>query len=277
MTFERGWYREDGTELMADNLPLFHYGRSSAVIDDPDGAIRRGAESGQFDTRNPHVANSPALMAALESHGRLPVAGSRGGMSTTQIVIGVIGLALLIGGVALCLIPGPALFAGLILGAIGLLLVVVDVISFQRRRANLTMISQAFNNGWLSYAPARVGGVWISSARQHSSHNNDREDHVRNNDVRFRYRALVEVFPTDGSEPFRFTSGEFSAPASHRGVPLDLKMMDGPLDHGEPEFNNGWTVARWVSGNQESATISTDLAKAQIRAALNAVGPRPGM
>ena len=43
-------------------------------------------------------------------------------------------------------------FAGLILGAIGLLLVVVDVISFQRRRANLTMISQAFE---LSADPTR--------------------------------------------------------------------------------------------------------------------------
>ena len=262
---------------MADNPPLFHYGRSSAAIDDPADAIRQGAESGQFDTRNPHEVNSPALMAALESHGRLPVAGSRGGMSTAQIVIETIGLALLIGGVALCLISGPALFAGLILGTIGLVLVVVGVISFRRRRSNLAMISQAFNNGWLSFAPARVGGVWISSVRQHSSHNIDRDDHVRNNDVRFRYRALVEVFPTDGSEPFRFTSGEFSAPASHRGVPLDLKMMDGPLDHGEPEFNNGWTIARWVTGNQESATITTDLAKSQIRAALQAVGPRPGM
>lgn len=259
---------------MADRFPLFNHARTSAVIHDPERAIRDGAERGRFDTRNPKVANSPALVAALESNGRMPVAGRESGVSGMQILLGIIAALLIIGGGALAVLSTATLPVGAIIALIGVGLLAVTVVSFRRRRANIAHISKAWANGWLAFAPARVGGVWISSATQHSSRNYNRDDHVPNNDVRYQYRAVVEVFPTDGSQPFQFTTAEFSAPASHSGVPINLKMMEGPLDQGEPEYSNGWTLARWVYGNQDSATITTDLSKLQIQAALKAVGPR---
>lgn len=250
---------------MAEERRIFNYARVSAVIDDPDNAVARGVEMQQFDQPCPYPVGSPAVDAALESNGRMPVAGMRGGTSTAQVVLFGVSLALIILGVLLLMFGSAAAVAGAVLGLVGVLLFGVAVVSVRKRIRALEQLSMAWRSGWLRFAPARVGGVWISSF---SRHGNQRDE--RDSEVRFRYRALVEVYPTDGSAPFRFHTSEFTAPSSRNGKPVGLNMVEGPLDHFEPEFTNGWTIARWVAGNEDSATITTDLSIAQIRAALRA-------
>ena len=259
---------------MASEFPLFNYARSSVTIHDPDQALARGAESGQFDTRNPRQTTSASLLAALESNGRMPIAGSARGFSVPQVVCAVVGAVLVLGAIALILATRAmgGIIAGGILGLIGVLVLALAAVSMSRRRKNMEKIAAAWNNGWLCFAPARVGGVWISGVTRHSGRRDDEHSRGRDNDIRFRYRAVVRVYPTDGSPEFEFVSEEFSAPASRRGQPVNLKMMEGPLDHFEPEFSNGWTIARWVAGNPESATVTTDLSQAQVRAGLRASG-----
>lgn len=256
---------------MSEHLDVFTHARTAALIDDPYGALARGAEAGTFAQSCTLPSGSPAITAALESNGRMPVDGLRGGMATSQVAISIVGLVLVVLGLFLFFVPDGtgAKIAGAFIGFTGALLWTVTVFSARKRIGAVENLATAWQNGWVRFAPARVGGVWISSV---SRHGNRRED--RDTEYRFRYRALVEVYPTDGTEPFRFHSSEFTALADRHGVPLGLKMVEGPLDHFEPEFSNGWTVARWFAGDPESATITTDLSVAQIKAALRASAVR---
>ncbi len=258
---------------MAEHIDIFKHARTAPLIDDPNGTIARLIDDGSFEQACTLPAGSPATIAALESNGRMPVDGLRSGMAASQVVVSAVGLGFIALGVVLIVFAQGtgASVAGVIIGLIGALLCGVMVISVRKRVSTVAELSKAWDNGWLRFAPARVGGVWISGV---TCHGNQRED--RDTEYRFRYRALVEVYPTDGTAPFRFHSSEFTALADRHGRPMGLKMVEGPLDHFEPEFSNGWTIARWIAGDSDSATITTDLSLAQIKAALAASNPKAG-
>ncbi|MBC2681572.1 hypothetical protein [Corynebacterium anserum] len=256
---------------MTDSPSLFRYARTSPVIEDNYGALRRGKENGVFRQPCPLPAENPAVLAALESHGRVPVDGLKNGMAGSQALLSAVSVSLIILGTFLCVFTTRfgGCVAGGVIASIGIVILIVDVWSIRRRQRDVATLSEAWHNGWLRFAPAQVGGVWVSSSTRHG---NQRE--LRDADFRYRYRALVEVHPMDGSEPFYVRTDEFDVDADREGLPYGLKMADGPLDMFEPEFSNGWTVARWVAGIPESATITTDLNVEQIKAVLRAAGIR---
>lgn len=250
---------------MSDSPTLFRYARTSPVIEDPNGALHRGMEGGSFQERCALPQDDPAVVAALESQGRVPVDGMKNGMANSQAVLCVVAVGLIVLGVAMGVLTNRfgGWLAGGIMAVIGAIILAIDIWSIRRRKQAVANLSEAWHNGWLRFAPAHVGAVWVSSSTRHG---NQREQ--RDADFRYRYRALVEVYPTDGSAPFHMHTEEFDANADRDGIPYGLKMADGPLDFFEPEFSNGWTVARWVAGDPQSATITTDLNMDQIKAVL---------
>lgn len=252
---------------MAD---IFRYGRSSVIIDDPADGLAYGEEVGTFDEGCSLPAGSAAINAALSSNGRMPVAGNSAGFSAVQIVVLVVGVALAaFGGFLATRGSTQPLVIGAVLGAIGLLMVGIALYSATKRRGRLRILGKAWANGWLRFAPVRVGGVWISRVSTH----NDNGD-ATNTDHRYYYKAMAQAHPTDGSEPFTFRTGEFNAPADWEGRPYDLKVADRPMDVLEPEYTNGWTICRYIAGQPETATIATDLSAKQVKAALEAAQVR---
>lgn len=245
-------------------VQVFKYGRSSVVIDDPLDGLVRGDQSGTFDQRCTLPAGSVALNAALSNNGRMPVAGNTAGFSVVQTVVLTIGAVLFgLGGFLAARGGTQALVIGLVIGAIGLLMAGVSLYSASKRRSRLRILGKAWGNGWLRFAPARVGGVWVTRV---STHNDNGER--MNSERRYYYKAMVQAYPTDGTEPFTFRTSEFNAPANWEGRPYNLHMADGPMDVLEPEFTNGWTICRYIAGQPETATISTDLSAKQVKAAL---------
>lgn len=245
-------------------VEVFKYGRSSVVIDDPQDGLARGNEAGTFDQRCPLPAGSVAVNAALSDNGRMPIAGNSAGFSVVQIVVLVVGAAMGAFGAFLATRGSmQPLVIGAVLGAIGLLMAGIALYSAAKRRSRLRILGKAWGNGWLRFAPVRVGGVWITRV---STHNDNGER--TNTERRYYYKAMVQAYPTDGTEPFTFRTGEFNAPANWEGRPYNLHMADGPMDVLEPEFTNGWTICRYIAGQPETATISTDLSAKQVKAAL---------
>ncbi|HIW96564.1 MAG TPA: hypothetical protein H9867_08825 [Candidatus Corynebacterium gallistercoris] len=251
-------------------MKVFSHARHSAIIDDPDGSLAAGEASGQFDVRCSLPSGSPSIKAALEANGRVPVAGNAGGVSAGQwVIIGVAAALFAVGLFFALLAGGAAVIPGIVIAAVGVLLAGVGSVSITRRRRNLLVLGKAWSNGWIRFAPARVGGVWVHRVSTH----NDNPDR-RNNERRYYFKAIVEVQPDDGTEPFTFTTREFPAAASWDGTPVGLNLAAGPLDVLEPEYSNGWTVCRYIAGNPASATISSDLSGKQVEAALRAAGIR---
>lgn len=248
---------------------IFPYARTSAVIDDPSGALEAAAESGAFSKPCPYPEGSPALTRALEDNGKLPVNSAFGGLGGGRIVLAVVSTALLASavffgftsisrGTPSIVVPIVLLFVGGVLGA-------VTLYSVRMRRRNLYQLGVAWRNGWVRFAPARVGGVWISSA----SHHNSSEDYTH--EVRYNYRAIAQILPTDGGDSFTITTSEFSAPSDADGRPYNLHRAENPLDVLEPEHFNGWTIARYLAHDpQGTATICTDLSASQVSAGVKA-------
>ncbi len=256
--------------MIVPSPKIFPYARSSALIDDPSGALQAAASSDAFASPCPHPTGSPAVTKALAERGKLPVNSAFGGLGGGRVILGIVGLVMTLTGVVCALLRftrgAPSIVVALVLLLIGVLLVVVTVYSARQRSRNLHQLGMAWRNGWVRFAPARVGGVWVSSATRH----NGPEDHTH--EVRYKFRAIVEVLPTDGGESFTITTAEFSAPADADGQPYDLISAENPLDVLEPEHFNGWTIARYLAHDPHgTATISTDLSAAQIKAAVQVV------
>lgn len=70
-------------------MKIFQYARTSSMIDDPGNVLSHGAASGLFNNRCPFPSDNPAIVAALESAGTMPVAGSKWPLSPVQMVVGV--------------------------------------------------------------------------------------------------------------------------------------------------------------------------------------------
>lgn len=251
-------------------MKIFSHARRSAVIDDPNGALASGEAAGQFDFRCSLAPGSASVLSALESNGRVPVAGNPGGISAGQWVMVAVAAAMVsVGLLFVVLAGGPSTIPGFVIMGVGLLLAVMGSMSIMRRRQNLLILGKAWSNGWIRFAPARVGGVWVHRVSHHNK-NPDR----RNNERRYYFKAIVEAAPDDGTEPFTFTTREFPAAASWDGIPVGLNLAAGSLDVLEPEYGNGWTICRYIAGDPSSATISTDLSGKQVEAALRAAGIR---
>jgi hypothetical protein len=253
---------------------LFRHARSATTVDDPGGYLRDGAATGHFRTPNPAGPDASAVTTALAGHGPMPLAGVRWlGLSTPQLVIGGVAVILAATGCA-ALAAGSATTAAVFL-VLAVLLAVITGVSARRRRASLAPLYAAWDGDWLRFAPARVGAVWLDHSVRHGPAVGPKEDRGRNQDVRHYFRAGVRVFPTDGSAPFDFTTAPFQALATRDGEPHGLRTAPSPVDAGEPEYANGWTVARYVTGVPEaSATLTTNLSTAQIEAALAAADIR---
>lgn len=244
-------------------MKIFRHGRRAALIDDPDKALAQGVAGGQFAQRCSSPADSPAFIAALESNGRMPVGGMRSGLSVAQIAIALTGLGLCVIGGLIAVAAGRGMVAGIVIAVVGALLLVLAVMSSRKRIKGVENLGAAWRSGWLRFTPARVGGMWIDSVTHHGSPSDD-----HNSDVRYEYRALVEVWPTNGEPRFVFVTSPFSVIGERDGKSRGMEISPEPLDQFEPEFSNGWTVARWVAGNPASATITTELSERQIVAAL---------
>lgn len=252
---------------------IFPYARISAVIDDPSGALESAGQTGAFELPCQHPSGSPAIIRALQNNGKLPVNSAFGGLGGGRVILAIVSLAMVAIGFMCAAFRftrgAPSIIIAIVLIFIGGLLAAVTVYSVRVRRRNLYQLGLAWRNGWVRFAPARVGGVWISGATEH----NRSEDHTH--EVRFRYRAIAEVLPDDGNDPFTITTAEFSAPADSLGRPYGLILADNPLDVLEPEQFNGWTVARYLAHDpQNTATICTDLSSAQIKAAIDVASGR---
>lgn len=245
-------------------VEIFQYGRSSVVIDDPADGLVRGAQAGTFDERCSLPAGSAAINAALSNSGRMPVAGNAAGFSVVQTAVLCVGGCLVLFSGFLGLRGGTqSTVIGTVLSAIGLLMAGIALYSAKKRRGRLQILGKAWGNGWLRFAPVRVGGVWISRVSTH----NDNGD-TTNTDRRFYYKAMAQAYPTDGLQPFTFRTGEFNAPADWNGHAYNLRMAEGLMDVLEPEYTNGWTICRYIAGQPETATIATDLSAKQVKAAL---------
>ncbi|WP_295641941.1 hypothetical protein [uncultured Corynebacterium sp.] len=248
---------------------IFPYARTSATIDDPSGALQNSIQNGAFEKPCPHPAGSPGLVQALEHNGRLPVNSAFGGLGGGRIVLGAVAIGLILAGFFFGFFSitrgGPSIVVPIVLLFIGGVLGAVAAYSVRLRSRRLHQLGVAWRNGWVRFAPARVGGVWISSASQH----NNSDDYTH--EVRYNFRAIVEVLPNDGGEKFTFVSSEFSAPADADGKPYKLHRAENPLDVLEPEHFNGWTIARYLAHDPAgTATISTDLSAAQVKAGVEA-------
>lgn len=204
----------------------------------------------------------------------MPVAGARlFGLDTVQLVLfacsaGVFLAALLLLGAGS--VSGTGV--GVALLVIAAVLVSFTVWSARSRRRRLVALARAWQNQWLRFAPARVGAVWVD---RHVTHGR-KDARGANQDNRYWFRALVEVYPTDGTPVFTVTTEPFQALANRDGVPHSLHSAPNPVDVFEPEYTNGWTVARYVAGDHDtvtaSATVTTNLSLPQVGAALEAAG-----
>ena len=253
---------------------IFPYARASAVIHDPSGALESAERTGAFDLPCPFPNGSTVIAQALQKNGKLPVNSAFGGLGGGRIILAIISLAMLAVGFFCLLLRvtrgGPSIIIALVLFFVGGLLAAVTIYSIRVRRRNLHHLGVAWRNGWVRFARARVGGVWIAGATEH----NRTEDHTH--EVRYRYRAIAEVLPDDGNEPFTITTEEFSAPSDSYGRPYSLILADNPLDVLEPEHFNGWTIARYLAHDpHNTATICTDLSSGQVKAAIEAANGRP--
>jgi hypothetical protein len=211
---------------------------------------------------------------ALCATGQVPIAGVYGlGLSLSQLSLaGVAGaLAVL---ALICLVVGAPVVA-LVFVVFAVFLGGLTAFSAGRRREGLRALDAAWEHGWIRFAPARVGAAWLDHEVRHGPAMGPQGDRGRNQDVRHWYRASVEVFPTDGSDPFTVTSSQFQVLADRDGKPRGLRTSPGPLDVTEPEYSNGWTLVRYIAGApEESATVTTGLTETQILAALEAAGIR---
>lgn len=253
---------------------LFEHARATAQVADPGGFLRDGADTGRFDHACPDSPDDPAVTDALRSTGRVPIAGVYAlGLSLPQwSLVGVAGgLALL---AVICLFAGAPVVA-LVFVVFAVFLGGLTAFSAGRRREGLLALDAAWRQGWVRFAPARVGAAWLDREVRHGPAMGPRDDRGRNQDVRHWYRAGVEVFPTDGTDPFTVTTSPFQVLADRDGNPHGLHTAPGPLDVSEPEYSNGWTLVRYVAGApEESATVTTGLTETQILAALEATGVR---
>lgn len=204
---------------------------------------------------------------ALVAAGAMPVSRDVLGLGVARLIMLIIAGVLAVIGFGVALSSSRGTIAGIVVGVLCVMLMGAIFLSARRRKFAIQQLTRAWEKGWVQFGPARVGGVWISGQ---SSHNIEDK---RTHEVRYRYRAAVEVLDGDYGPGFRFNSEEFGAPSDRDGQPLGLHMAQSELDVLEPEFFNGWTIARWVVGAEEkSATIATDLSRKQVIAALQAAG-----
>ncbi|MGO1949732.1 MAG: hypothetical protein ACTH1D_08865 [Mycobacteriaceae bacterium] len=250
---------------------IFTHARSSLTIDDPAGLVESGYRGGRFASPCELPRDDADVTGALEAHGTVPVSGVRWlGLATPQLVLAGVAAVLVVGGLILTGISDtPGLVAGVVLTVIGAAIVALTVTSARGRRRRMIALAAAWRNGWLRFAPAEVGAVWIDRVVKHGR----KDSRGANQDSRYWYRAEVRVHPTDGTPEFTFTSRAFQALSDDDGVPRDLRTSPNPVDAFEPEYANGWTIVRYVAGEQEdTATVTTNLSEGQIRAALAAAG-----
>jgi hypothetical protein len=255
---------------------IFTHARSATAIADPGGLIEDGAATGRFAAPCPLPPDDERVTAALRGSGTMPVSGARLlGLATSQLVLAVAACGVLLVG---ALLLGAGSVSGTGVGVV-LLLLGVGILGFtwtsaRGRRRRLLALASAWQNGWLRFAPARVGAVWVDRQVTHGRANSQ----GANQDNRYWFRAVVEVHPTDSTPVFTVVTDPFQALADHEGAPHDLVSAANPVDAFEPECTNGWTVARYLAGDDEtrsaSATVTTNLSVAQISAALTAAGVR---
>jgi hypothetical protein len=255
---------------------IFTHARSTTAIADPGGLLEEGAATGQFASPCPLPPDDDRITGALRGTGTMPVSGTRlFGLATSQLVLVVSACGVLVVG---ALLLGAGSVSGTGVGLV-LLLLGAGILGFtwtsaRGRRRRLLALASAWQNGWLRFAPARVGAVWVDRRVSHGKANRQ----GANQDNRYWFRAVVEVRPTDGTPVFTVVTEPFQALADHEGAPHDLVSAPNPVDAFEPEYTNGWTIARYLAGDQEtrsaSATVTTNLSPAQISAALTAAGVR---
>ncbi|WP_420098504.1 hypothetical protein [Corynebacterium sp.] len=253
---------------------LFTHARNATVIADPGGLVEAGYAAGRFATPCPLPPDDDAVTTALRDNGTMPVAGARFfGLATAQLVLVATALAVVL--VSLVLLGAGSVSGvgvGIVLLLLGAGILGFTALSARSRRRRLVALATAWQNGWLHFAPARVGAVWIDRRVTHGRANSQ----GANQDNRYWYRAVVEVHPTDGSEVFTVVTEPFQALANREGVPHDLVSAPNPVDAFEPEYTNGWTIARYLAGTPEtmtrSATVTANLSLTQIGAALKAAG-----
>lgn len=246
---------------------IFDYGRTSPLISDP-GNVLAALPLSEDESHSLTLRGAQTdVEKALAAHGSMPVSRDVLGVGVARLIMLIIAGVLAVVGFGVAFSSSRGTIAGLVVGIVCVMLIAAIFFSARRRKLAIQQLSLAWEKGWVQFAPARVGGVWISGQSAHNV-----ED-KRTNEVRYRYRAAVEVPAGNYGPGFRFDSEEFGAPADRDGQPLGLHMAPSELDVLEPEFFNGWTIARWVVGAEEkSATIATDLSRKQVIAALQAAG-----
>lgn len=251
---------------------LFEPARTATTVADPGGLLRDGAATGRFDSPAPAGPDTSAVTAALAGAGPMPLAGVHVlGLSTAQLVLGATAGLLVVA--ALAAFVGWSTPAAVVFLVLAVIVGALTVVSAHRRRESLAPLYAAWQGGWLRFAPARVGAVWLDHSVRHGPPMGPKEDRGRNQDVRHYFRATVDVLPTGGSTPFRFTTAPFQTLADRDGVPHGLRTAPSPVDATEPEYANGWTIVRYVAGAAEqSVTVTTNLTAAQITAGLAAAG-----
>lgn len=251
---------------------IFTHARSRTITADPGSLIEDGYLAGRFDDTCTLPPDSPEVTRALQDNGTMPVAGARlFGLDTTQLVLIASAAGVVLAGV---LLLGAGTVSGTGIGAAMLIiaacLVGLTLVSARSRRRRLVALAKAWKNDWLRFAPARVGAVWVD---RHVTHGR-KSPNGANQDNRYWFRAVVEVHPTDGSPVFTVTTEPFQALANRDGEPHGLRSAPNPVDVFEPEFTNGWTVARYIAGDRDtvtaSATVTTNLSLNQIGAVLRA-------
>lgn len=257
-------------------MKIFTHARQDMTVHDPVGAIAAGHQQGRFDVDCSLPQDDPAVTGALQAHGTMPVAGVRWlGLATGQLVLAIMSVVMVLLGLVLVAVSSgpsetPGRVAGVVIAVLGAAVGVLTVISARRRRVGMHALANAWQHGWLRFAPAEVGGVWIAREVVHG------REHPQgvNQDHRYWYCAEVRVHPADGTEPFTFITRPFEALGDRDGNPHDLRTAPGVVDAFEPEYANGWTIVRYIAGDPQdreaSATVTTNLSDDQVRAALEA-------
>lgn len=250
---------------------LFTHARNATTIADPGSVIEDGYLGGRFDTPCPLPSGSREFDAALEDNGTMPVAGAGVlGLATSQLVLVISALVVVVVGVLLVsagTVSGTGV--GIVMVLLGVAIAAITWSSARARRRRLLALARAWQNGWLRFAPARIGAVRQDRLVTHGRANRQGSNQANH----YWYRAVVEVHPTDGTGVFTVDSAPFEALADHGGVPRGLRTAPNPVDALEPEYSNGWTVVRYVAGEPEaSATVTTNLSEPQITAALRVAG-----
>lgn len=264
-------------------MHIFDHARMHPSFSDPGGLIRKGFAAGLFENPCPEPPDAAEFVAALERSGRMPVSDAQHGVGPAQGSVIGLGTLAVIAGIAVCWIQVaqgagivPTGLIGLVVAVLGAVVLVSGMATVRRRRQALAALYRAWDTGWIRFAPARVGAVWLH--RRHHVVGQESPAAAKklgNEDVEFYFKAFVEVFPTNGVAPFSFETEEFRAIADVDANPRGLIAAPSPLDVAEPEFSNGWTVARFLAtAPQSSATITTNLSERQIEAALSSPGAR---